>query len=372
MLNLSKLFRNESSVCYINNLELDDQQKTLLREARVEIRNALRDKLPSALNELTGTEFEKPRFFTQGSWAYKTLNAPAQGNQQADLDDGCYLPLSYLQEIKKPSTAAAVFFKAVQITLTPLVKAKGWALVEKPTCTRVEINSKAHIDIPLYAIEDSEFATLKFAEARSMAGLTMDAKYESWDQLPKVKVLLAHREEDWIDSDPRPVKEWFDDQCDLKGEQLRHIIRYLKGYRDFIWEEGGPSSILLMSAAAPIFRKFNGRDDLALEEVLRGLPSALRAGVDNPVNPNESLTDRLKPYELEEIASRYEQLNAKLSAAIADTDAVSVCNWLQHEFGSRLPNRPDLVTITTAEETIKQSPAIITSSPLVGRTEAGH
>lgn len=371
MLNLSKLFRSESNVCYIDNLDLDDQQKTLLRDARVEIRNALRDKLPAVLKELTGTDFEKPRFFTQGSWAYKTLNAPAQGKQQADLDDGCYLPLSYLQEIKKPSTAAKIFFEAVQETLKPLIAEKGWKLVEKPTCTRVVINSKAHIDIPLYAIEDSEFATLKFVEARSMNGLAMDARYDSWDQLPKVKVLLAHREDDWIDSDPRPVKEWFDEQCGLKGDQLRHVIRYLKGYRDFIWEEGGPSSILLMAATAPLFRKFHGRDDLALEEVLRGLPSALRAGVNNPANTSESLTERLEADELEEIASRYEELNAKLSQALADTDAISVCKWLQEEFGNRLPNRPDLVSITTPEETIKQSPAILSPTPLVGRTEAG-
>lgn len=372
MLNLSRLFRNNSDDSYISNMDLEENQRELLIAARNEIRNVLRENLPKVLEEKVGAAFEKPRFYTQGSWAYETLNAPAQGKQQADLDDGCYLPLSYLQEIRKPSTATTIFFDAVHRSLMPLVTRNGWALVEKPTCTRIIINSKSHIDLPLYAIEDSEFQTLKFEESkRATADFFMDSKYDSWDQLPKVKVLLAHRVDDWIDSDPRPVKEWFDDQCKLKGDQLRHIVRYLKGYRDFIWEEGGPSSILLMSATAKVFKKFHGRDDLALEEVLRELPNELRKGVVNPANQKESLTERLSKAELEDFAKQYENLNAKISAALAAADQVSVCLWLRKEFGERLPNRPDLITVTTPDETIKHSPAAILPTPLVGRTEAG-
>lgn len=371
MLNVSKLFRNSQDDCYLNNLDLQDHEKEKLQEARLEIRNTLRKELPKILKEMVGQDFEPPRFFTQGSWAYKTLNAPAQASQQADLDDGCYLPLSYIQEIKKPSTATKIFFAAVEKTLKPLADEKGWTLVtNKPTCTRLEINASAHIDIPLYAIPDEEFETLTKAVAMTMD--MMEARgYQSWDDLPTTKVLLAHRDLDWIDSDPRPVKEWFNEQCDLKGEQLRHIVRYLKGYRDHTWESGGPSSILLMSAAAPLFKKYDGRDDLALEEVLRGLPKKFRDGVKNPVNDAESLTDRLDPDELTNFANQYEDLNTKLSAALAASDNKSVCNWLRKEFGVRLPDRPDLVSITTPDETIKQSPAIITATPLVGRTEAG-
>lgn len=371
MLNCSKLFSNGPDDCYIKNLDLQDSEKKDLLETRAEIRNALRDNLPAALEQLVGHAFEKPRFYTQGSWAYKTLNAPLQGNQQADLDDGCYLPLSYLQEIKKPSTAAKIFFQAVEKTLQPLADENGWTLVStKPTCTRIIINNKAHIDIPLYAIEDTEFATLTKA-ATAMDAMFAEAKYESWDQLPRVKVLLAHRNDDWIDSDPRAVKDWFDDQCKLKGDQLRDVVRYLKGYRDFIWEEGGPTSILLMAAAAPLFKKFHGRDDLALEEVLRGLPNILRGVVNNPVNENECLTNRISAEELSDIANQYEDLNSKLSTALASNDTVSVCHRLRNEFGTRLPNRPDLVTVTTPDETIKLSPAAILPTPLVGRTEAG-
>jgi hypothetical protein len=371
MLNVSKLFRNSYDDCYLSNLDLQNHEKETLHEAKLEIRNTLKKELPRILKDMVGHDFEPPRFYTQGSWAYKTLNAPAQASQQADLDDGCYLPLSYIQEIGKPGTATKIFFTAVEKVLLPLAEQKSWTLVtDKPTCTRLEINAKAHIDIPLYAIPDEEFKTLTKAVA-----MTMDMKeargYQSWDELPATKVLLAHRDLDWIDSDPRPVKEWFDDQCKLKGDQLRHIVRYLKGYRDQVWESGGPSSILLMSAAAPLFKKYDGRDDLALEEVLRGLPKKLIAGVNNPANESESLTDRVEVEELLNIAKQYENLNAKLSAALAANDNISVCYWLRNEFGTRLPNRPDLVSVTTPDETIKLSPSIITATPLVGRTEAG-
>ncbi|MFP3534269.1 hypothetical protein SB763_33485, partial [Burkholderia sp. SIMBA_042] len=87
--------------------------------------------------------------FTQGSWAYKTLNSPAQRPQQADVDDGCYLPLSFVSQTKRPSTATTVFFAAAEEALKPLVEEKGWKLVtDKPTCIRIIIASYAHIDIP--------------------------------------------------------------------------------------------------------------------------------------------------------------------------------------------------------------------------------
>src|SRR4029079_1710283 len=94
-------------------------------------------------------------------WAYKTLNAPARDAQQADVDDGCYLPLSFVSQTSRPSVAATVFFAAAEEALVPLVKEPRWKLItDKPTCTRIENASHAHIDVPLYAIPDTEFITL--------------------------------------------------------------------------------------------------------------------------------------------------------------------------------------------------------------------
>jgi len=388
MLNLSALFYTEveSEPCLFGNLNLRDDDRKDIAAAKNEVRMALRDGIPRIYAEEGHPgKVPQPRFFTQGSWAYKTLNAPAQRPQQADVDDGCYLPLSFLTLTDSPSVAADVFFGVAERALADLVKEKGWKLSGKPTCIRVEISDLAHIDIPLYAIPDVQFETLVKAENALRA--TMDGVYnfseatiDSWDDLPDTKVLLAHRVEGWMHSDPRPVKEWFVDQVETRGEQLRRVVRYIKAYRDWTWKTGGPSSILLMAAVAPLFVKQDRRDDQALVDVVKQLPAALRKGVSNPVNPEESLTDRLRAANdevdlVEQAALQFEDLGRRLEAALDAGNADQACTWLRGLFGPRFPDRPDRVRVPVAASAvaaaIAASPAIAGPSELVGRTRAG-
>lgn len=388
MLNLSALFYTEVEFepCLFGNLNLRDVHRMDIAEAKNEVRVALRDGIPRVYAaEGHPGKVPQPRFFTQGSWAYKTLNAPAQPPQQADVDDGCYLPLSFLNQTDSPSVAANVFFDVAQKALVDLVKERGWTLSGKPTCIRVEISSLAHIDIPLYAIPDKEFETLVKAENARRAvldgiGNFAEAAMDSWEELPKTKVLLAHREEGWIHSDPRPVKEWFVDQVETRGVQLRRVVRYLKAYRDWTWKTGGPSSILLMAAASPLFVKQDRRDDQALVDVIKQLPAALRMGVNNPVNQKESLTDRLRASGdnvdmVEQVALQFEDLGRRLQAAMDAGNAEQACTWLQGLFGPRFPHRPDRVKVGSSASAvaaaIASSPAVAGPNELVGRTRAG-
>ena len=388
MLNLSALFYTEvePEPCLFGNLNLRDDDRQDIAAAKNEVRIALRDGIPRVYAaEGHPGKVPQPRFFTQGSWAYKTLNAPAQEPQQADVDDGCYLPLGFLTLTDSPSVAANVFFGVAEKALADLVKEKGWKLSGKPTCIRVEISDLAHIDIPLYAIPDKEFETLVKAETirrAAMDGIHVlsEATIESWDELPSTKVLLAHRVEGWMHSDPRPVKEWFVDQVETRGEQLRRVVRYLKAYRDWTWKSGGPSSILLMAAAAPLFVRQDRRDDQALLDVVKQLPAALRRGVSNPINPQESLTDRLRASDdevdmVEQAALRFEDLGRRLQAALDAGSAEQACTWLQGLFGQRFPDRPDRVKVGAAASgvaaAIASSPAIAGPNELVGRTRAG-
>ncbi|MDH2052333.1 CBASS cGAMP synthase [Achromobacter marplatensis] len=387
MLNLSALFYTEveSEPCLFGNLNLRDDDRRDIAEAKNEVRLALRDGIPRVYAaEGHPGKIPQPRFFTQGSWAYKTLNAPAQRPQQADVDDGCYLPLSFLNQTDHPSVAADVFFDMGEKALADLVYEKGWKLSRKPTCIRVEISDLAHIDIPLYAIPDKEFDTLVKAVNVMRASLesrnAADAVMDSWEDLPKTKVLLAHREEGWMHSDPRPVKEWFVDQVETRGEQLRRVVRYIKAYRDWTWKSGGPSSILLMAAASPLFVKQDRRDDQALADVVKQLPAALRKGVSNPVNSKESLTDRLRASSddadmVEQAALQFEDLSCRLQAALDAGNAEQACIWLQDLFGPRFPDRPDRVKeaamASAVAAAIASSPAIAGPSELMGRTRAG-
>jgi len=158
------------------------------------------------------------------------------------------------------------------------------------------------------------------------------------------------------------------------------VVRYIKAYRDWTWKSGGPSSILLMAAAAPLFVKHDRRDDQALLNVVKQLPVALRNGVSNPVNPKESLTDRLRASDndvdmVEQAALQFEDLGRRLQAALDAGNADQACTWMRGLFGPRFPNRPEQVKVVAAASAvagaISSTPAIAGPSELVGRTRAG-
>ncbi len=359
MLNLSPLFYStkdnvgEDHPTFLKSLDLTADEKQEINSARIAIRNALRDQLPLALRA-KGYEGDmcEPKFFIQGSWAYKTLNRPCHTPpQQSDVDDGVYLPLSIIKEENKPHLAIGDFFQGVQEVLEPLCHANGWKVAPKPNCMRVEISVLAHIDLPLYAIPDDQYLLLKAGmEARAMDGIAINSEMQSWTKLPSDKILLASQN-GWIVSDPLAMKEWFDSEvedADGDGEkQLRRVVRYIKAFRDNQWNGSGtttaPSSILLMAAACPLFEFKYKRDDEALLTVVRGIPSALRNGVRSPIDPNVYLTDALSKVDIEDAASRFENFAGYLDAAIAASDKAVACNWIRNIVGNRFPNRPDLI-----------------------------
>lgn len=380
MLNLSPLFFTtvDDESCMHEALDLTPDQRAWIAAAQTDVRNCLRTGIPRVLKENGYTDdVPQPRFFTQGSWAYKTLNSPAQYPQQADLDDGCYLPLSFVSQTKRPSAAATVFFVAAEEALRTLVEEKRWKLVtDKPTCIRIVIASYAHIDIPLYAIPDEEFLMLAKASVErygydSLTEAAIKAEQDAWTALPSDQVLLAHRECNWMTSDPRPLKEWFFGEVDAKGRQLRRVVRYVKAFRDWKWPTGGPASILLMAAAAPLFEKRERRDDIALLDVVAALPAQLRAGVNNPVDESESLTERLGKSGVEEAAKAFEEFEKVLRGAVDASSSSRACIWMQGEFGLRFPNDPDRVKMVSVAATIAAAPAEAGPSELIGRTKAG-
>jgi hypothetical protein len=361
MLNLSPLFFTtvENRTCLHGALDLEEAQRAYIAQARLDVRNCLRAGIPAVLRARGYPgQVPTPRFFTQGSWAYKTLNAPAKPPQQADVDDGCYLPMSFVSQSNRPSVAAGVFFQAAEAALQPLVDQNKWQLItDKDTCIRIVIAKD-------------------LAKAFESRGLTMDSlsfaeEEDVWTKLPRDKVLLAHRQDNWKVSDPRPVKEWFLGEVEAKGEQFRRTVRYLKAYRDWHWESGGPASILLMAAAAPLFEKHDGRDDMALLSVVEKLPDALRAGVNNPANTNESLTGRLGVAGVENTAKAFESFVVMLRGAIHASNASQSCAWMRQEFGARFPDDPDRVKVVSVASSIASSSAIAGPSELIGRSKAG-
>ena len=140
MPNLSPLlYSTNEHPTFLKELDLSNSEKQSINSARADVRDALRSKLPGALRDrgYQGKDCN-PKFFIQGSWAYKTLNRPCQTPpQQSDVDDGVYLPMSIVTEENRPTMAIKDFRAAVCDVLQPLCDEEGWDLSSRATCLRV-------------------------------------------------------------------------------------------------------------------------------------------------------------------------------------------------------------------------------------------
>ncbi|PDS34683.1 hypothetical protein CO665_29455 [Rhizobium anhuiense] len=363
--------------CFLLEIDPEDEAKKALLQARTKIRQRLKEAFAERSRDLFGKAIA-PRFFTQGSHSYKTLNDPAwPPEQQMDLDDGCYLPMSFVTGAR-PSQASVLFFDFVDGVLRQLAKEEGWGFKEKDTCCRLVISHNAHIDIPLYAIPDVEFVLLEKAMDSRHTSFSASARPDTWEALPSDSVLLAHRKEDWKVSDPRKIKTWFLGAVDIYGEKLRRVCRYLKAWRDHHKPAlSEVSSILLMVCAWKAFevtrRAFvPDREDEALLMVLDRLPAYLEGEVLNPTDPDEDI-NRVSS-EGRKVAARYakdfaDQLRRTISSVADQNVAVTE---MQASLGLRVPSRPDLVSVAeTAKVTILSQPRKEVAAPVVGRSQSG-
>lgn len=385
MANVSRLLSGApNGADFINSLQIDDGDDALLREARRKIRERLRARIGAWTRDNLRVALT-PRFFTQGSFAYKTLNHPAWlPPQHIDMDDGTYLPMTFVKGAK-PSVAATKFFEVVDAALAELIQEEGWrGLVKKPTCSRVELNRRAHIDVPLYAIPDAEFVALakSMAMDRAMARLDEDIDFmrsrrDNWALLPSDRVLLAHREEDWKPSDPRKIHDWFVDAVEIYGEILRRQCRYLKAWRDH-HQLDHISSIVLMVYAFQVFEE-NGtadiprRDDLMLLNIAQRLPDLMAKPIANPAEPDEQLASTWSYLERRTAIAKASEMLENLDMAIHHCYLPEVAvTRMRSVFGDRIPNRPDLVGVQEAAKAeVRSHERVYAPAPLVGRSISG-
>lgn len=135
----------------------------------------------------------------------------------------------------------------------------------------------AHIDSPLYAIPDDDFSQLtEAAQEEIRKSIAADGFFDEasfaepvFRQLRADHTMLATRNAGWRESDPRKIEDWFLEAIRDHEEGLRHVCRYLKGWRDHTWPKSRLSSLALMTCAVNIYEEFRGappknRDDLAL------------------------------------------------------------------------------------------------------------
>ena len=379
MFNLSPLFHKDNEVeSFLVKLQVPKKQKDDLFAAK----SAIKKILTEGIKEFTGSEqgggkVVSPKFHTQGSWSYKTVNSPCHiPPQQIDYDYGTYLPVSYLNN-EGPKVAAKLFFAAVDSLLNNLAQKKGWELDRsKKTCSRIILDKYCHIDIPLYAIPDDAYHELsERALARGYSSLS-DAIWEfhekDWLGIDSDKIMLAMRDGDWVQSDPLKLHKWFLNEVAVRGEQIRRVCRYLKAWRDFHWKSGGPSSIFLMVCTSMCFKNKNGRDDLSLLSVLESLPNLLMEPIDNPTDRSECLSDRIKAQDINKLKDLSYEFFVDFSNAINETDdPLDACDLVIKHLGNRFPKTSKITHEDFRSKVLGVTPIIGKTDEIPKRTKAG-
>lgn len=380
------LTNGNENIAFINKLNITDAEDELLVNCRKDVRKYLREGFHQLRTSaaIRFQEFEdeikslKPKFWTQGSYAYKTMNNPAfNPPQQIDLDDGVYFPMALLDG--KPHAVKNKLLKLVKLILTELAEKKGWGVLEKPTCLRLEVNGRIHIDIPVYAIPEEKYVMLASAMdmRKQLSSSLNDADNISLD--PDEVHLARWDNDDWIKSDPMVLHDWFISKTKIHGRQfLRRSCRYMKAWRDNTWDKGGPSSITLMVAVAKVFddnlmvnKKEFSTDCEAILAIANELPVIFNSQIKNPIADDEIMFPRgINQSEVEAIRQKVREFSDSVINALCHSQTEQqVVDEFMTIFGSRLPNKPEWVERYTVGDVVRNAPHVTSTASTAFKEE---
>lgn len=373
-------------------IDTGDDEDRMLRQADGEIRSAIRqafsrsgaileseegrrrrvvasDKRPiEAISRSGRVRSLDVRFLRQGSFVYRTLIRPAQQPpQEIDLDDGVYVPVEFMDGV--PIFPSSALFYVIEKALEPLLKMHpDWKLEPKDTCVRVVLGERsAHIDLPLFAVEENEFKRIEknLNEASDgehrKAEVLNDHRWpglEDHYRVPAAAILRADREKDWEPCDPKKFQDWFEMWAD--GEQLGPVLRrvsmYGKAWRDHHFTNSALSSMAIMVSAVEALIAIPGKpadsrdDELALWALKRLKSDLEGAGIFHP-HTNVRLDANIEDDERKRLTDTLDQCIKSFDAALNfTTNAYVVVKHLRNIFGDRVPDLPEAVDIKRAAQ----------------------
>lgn len=273
------------------------------------------------------------RTWLQGSYKYGTLIKPVRLGEEYDVDLGLYFEWETQQGQIEPS--ASQLRQWVQRELL-LYKAQQPQIKEvsqppKERCSRAIYAKQFHIDTPTYHLDPD-------TDRRRLA--TLSGK--------------------WENSDPKALYKWFKEVVtESDREQLRRLIRYLKGWAAIAFDGADtarPSSILLTVLVSQIYRsmwfeRLGGLDDDdALAAIVKAMHEQLSESRDvwNPIDSKESL-NRIPKEAWPAFMSRLTALKDCAENAQAAEDEFAAAVAWSEAFGFLMPfPETDEIEITDA------------------------
>jgi hypothetical protein len=238
---------NEHFGKYNDEIRLTDSRRKKLKGSRKELRNRVRNWFKE-----NKPDEPQPKFGGQGSMSMDTIINPiprkiTESKEEKtvlyyDVDDGIYFEGD--KDVKDRASTSTYHDWVVQAVTGHTDKDP----IDKNTCVRTLFSDGHHIDQPIYYKKGS---------------------------IPE----LAHKKDNWKDSDPKALTDWFNDLAE-KNPQLRFLVRYGKGWFDNREFENSskpmPSGLIItiLFAENAVYRI--NRDDIALKETLLAVQRKLK------------------------------------------------------------------------------------------------
>lgn len=301
-------------------IKLPPSKKEDLREAR----DALRKRVKKHFKEVLKSNV--PKFWIQGSYAMATIANPLDG--EYDIDDGLYLQNLDANKDKWPTTSIVHDWicKAVEghTDEDP---------VDKRTCVRVIYAGQYHVDLPIYGANNSLY------------------------------YLAEKGKNGWNESNPKALTEWFKNEVQAKGEQLRTVVRYLKAWADYKENKIKMPSGLFLSVLAGDHYESYERDDSSLGATVKNIFGMVSNNfvVNNPVDPKEDLAKHLTEAQKENFKSPLSNLLVSAGKALKEDDKKKASQIWQKELGERFP---------IYDDSGKKKDFLVTSGPALLKNDA--
>lgn len=295
---------NEQFKAFHDSIKATETRKKTLRKNREALRTRIKNYFKT-----NHSDYIQPSFCWQGSFAMDTILNPIQDEDQLgayDLDDGVYFISDDIEDRKDLEWYHSEMYKAVDGHTSQDPE-------DNDPCVTVIYADGHHVDLPVYFM---------------IKGKTPQ---------------LSHRKTPWIQSDPKGLRKWFNNECSSKTN-LKRVVRYLKAWCDFVKYDTNkkmPTGCIMTMLAAEHYVELgeDGREDVQFKDILTKMYNSLSAEDGfhcwRPTEPNDDLFKNYKKQRQNDFLKELKSFKEDAERAINSKNPKEACAKWQKHFGDR-------------------------------------